>query len=241
MKALSCRVQAGLLLILSIALSSPVFSASEDAASNTTSDAILDAWSSLLKHLSSMNALDASFKQVTFVQSASADSLATGNSGTAKLEKLQTLKGHLSYLAPNQFLWETHEPYEQQLVSDGKQIWHYDVDLEQVVIQDFAEQAQQALLLSVLQQPDSLRDSFALIDADNTRYRLKALSASQSIQKVSLVFTKADSEYLLSEFSFEDVLGQLTEIKLKNSNKKSELSVDSFKFVLPEGVDVIYE
>src|SRR5690606_35728590 len=64
--------------------------------------------------------------------------------------RLQETSGELALKRPGQFRWHTDAPLEQLLVSNGKQIWLYDPDLEQVTIQTLDQRLSHtpALLLS---------------------------------------------------------------------------------------------
>ena len=42
--------------------------------------------------------------------------------------------GRLSLSRPNRFRWDYQKPYLQTIVADGKQLWLYDSDLEQVTV-----------------------------------------------------------------------------------------------------------
>ena len=42
--------------------------------------------------------------------------------------------GTLSISRPNRFRWDYLEPYAQTIVADGKKLWLYDPDLEQVTV-----------------------------------------------------------------------------------------------------------
>ena len=42
--------------------------------------------------------------------------------------------GTLSLSRPDRFRWDYREPYVQTIVADGRQLWLYDADLEQVTV-----------------------------------------------------------------------------------------------------------
>ena len=42
--------------------------------------------------------------------------------------------GTLSISRPNRFRWDYQQPYVQTIVADGKKLWLYDPDLEQVTV-----------------------------------------------------------------------------------------------------------
>ena len=51
-------------------------------------------------------------------------------------EPLETAQGQVDIARPGRFNWSYESPYRQRLVSDGKTLWVYDADLEQVTIND---------------------------------------------------------------------------------------------------------
>src|SRR5690606_39125676 len=55
-------------------------------------------------------------------------------SGRAELSE-----GRFAFERPGRFRWEVTRPYEQLMVADGKQVWFYDRDLEQVTVRPMAE------------------------------------------------------------------------------------------------------
>src|SRR5690349_11652470 len=48
--------------------------------------------------------------------------------------KVQEVYGEMQLKRPNKFKWDYNKPYEQQIVSDGKQVWLYDTELAQVTV-----------------------------------------------------------------------------------------------------------
>src|SRR5690606_12975909 len=79
-----------------------------------------------------------------------------------KKQLLQSLDGKLILQKPNQFFWQSQAPYAQELVGNGKTIWHYDEDLAQVVVQDYQKQMSNAPILLILKDTDSLKQRFKL-------------------------------------------------------------------------------
>ena len=54
-------------------------------------------------------------------------------------EVLERTSGTLQIQRPGQFRWRYVQPYEQELIADGLNIWSYDVDLAQVTVKPQAE------------------------------------------------------------------------------------------------------
>ena len=52
----------------------------------------------------------------------------------AKRREVSHSSGTMALSRPGRFRWQTKAPMEQLVVADGKQLWIYDVDLEQVSV-----------------------------------------------------------------------------------------------------------
>jgi outer membrane lipoprotein carrier protein len=152
-------------------------------------------------------------------------------------EVLQETEGVFYLNRPGKFRWNYRSPYEQVIVSDGKRIWIYDVDLKQVTVQ-----SQQASLpntpMALLEDSFSLHQSFNVTPLDNRDgiYRLKLESKTGNADfGVIVVGVDADS---LRFMQLHDQFQQVTDIVFSNIETNIELDADVFRFVPPEGVDV---
>ena len=85
------------------------------------SDSISEKLSALLRPIESMSA---NFTQQLF---------------DADDSELELFEGVFKLAKPGKMLWHIKQPMEQKLVSDGEVLWIYDPDLEQVVIESFAD------------------------------------------------------------------------------------------------------
>ena len=80
-----------------------------------------DAKTRLEKYLNDITTFEAVFEQSLISES---DELQEISKGTFFLSR------------PGKFLWEYSQPYEQSIIADGKKIWVYDKDLEQVTVRE---------------------------------------------------------------------------------------------------------
>jgi outer membrane lipoprotein carrier protein len=76
---------------------------------------------------------------------------------------IQQGQGEMLIARPGRFRWEYRKPYEQLIVSDGKRLWVYDPELEQVTVKSVDEALGNtpALLLAgvhPLEQDFTIRD-----------------------------------------------------------------------------------
>lgn len=156
-------------------------------------------------------------------------------------EELQSLKGVMILQRPDHFYWESEAPFEQKLVSNGKSIWHFDADLEQVVIQEFSKQADQAPILVVLRDPQKLDKTYRLLKSEKKKgqrvFHLEAIDKKAVIRSVEIGF----SESVLSSLVFVDHLQQKTAMQFTSPVINEKFEASTFEFILPDGVDVLYE
>ena len=149
--------------------------------------------------------------------------------------------GTLSISRPDRFRWDYREPYAQTIVADGKKLWLYDPDLEQVTVRSL-EQGLGATPAMLLSGSGKVGDAFSAGPVepfkDWTWYRLVPKQKGSDFERVSLAFDRRNE---LAAMELVDKLGQTTTIEF--SQLKRGLSLDDalFRFVPPKGADVIGE
>ena len=135
---------------------------------------------------------------------------------------------------PRRLRWEINE-LDQLLVSDGSQLYFYDQLFQQVVVRDWSSNPALNPAAILLDQVDL--EDWAEVERVANNYRLVPLKNFGSIQELNLTFGDEFPELL----SLLDVTGQITEIHFSQVelNKTNEDAL--FEFVMPEGVEVLYE
>ncbi len=159
-------------------------------------------------------------------------------SGKDELQELSKGKFYLS--RPGKFLWEYSEPYEQSIIADGKNIWIYDKDLEQVTVREMTEilADSPALLLSNEVAISEEFDVSTLPDISSRNqewFVLKPKDQDKQYADIRLAFEKKQ----LREMELRDNFGQLTKIVFSKQKSNHELAPELFNFTPPEGVDVL--
>jgi outer membrane lipoprotein carrier protein len=148
--------------------------------------------------------------------------------------------GTLVMQRPGKFRWDYVTPFKQLIVADGKKIWIYDSELEQVTVKpvDTALGDTPALLLSG-DQP--LEGKFLITDLGTTDgldwVELQPKVAESGFERVRLGFGKDDLEVL----ELLDNFGQTTRLKFTNLRRNPHVNAELFAFNPPKGVDVIGE
>jgi len=152
-------------------------------------------------------------------------------------EVLQQTEGVFYLSRPGKFRWNYRTPYEQIIVSDGKRIWIYDVDLQQVTVQK-QDQTLPGTPMALLEDSSSLHQNFDVIPLDESDgvYRLK-LSAKTKQADFAEIVVGMDADGLRF-MQLHDQFEQVTDIVFSNSVSNEKLAKEIFEFIPPEGVDV---
>jgi len=190
-----------------------------------SSAALADGVSSLKDFFANTNSMRAKFKQ---------EVLDNQN------RKIQEVEGTMQLQRPNKFRWDYQKPYEQQIVSDGQQVYLYDVDLEQVTIRDLSKTlgfSPAALLAG----GDEAEKSFTLKNAvrnDDLTWVLALPKSKESgFERVLLGFSGNE----LKKLELYDSFSHITYIAFENVERNPSLKPETFLFTPPKGVDVVGE
>lgn len=172
------------------------------------------------------------------VKSLSADfeQLVLDNSGS----RLQASQGHVDLERPGRFRWETAEPFPQLLVSDGKTLWLYDQDLEQVTQQRVDNRLSNTPALLLSGDLQELEDSFQVSGpeaGDDGVFRLTPKDENAIFEVMRIMFVSG----IPKEMQLQDNLGQQTSLVFRKLELNTPLKASMFTFEIPEGVDVIVE
>ncbi|NCT56899.1 MAG: outer membrane lipoprotein chaperone LolA [Legionella sp.] len=158
----------------------------------------------------------------------------------AKQRVLTQSSGKMAFVRPRQFRWETTQPMEQLLIADGKKIWMYDVDLEQVTVKPQTESMGAAAGLFLSENKVNLTSDFSVKSEREGKqevFTLKARGKQANIQRMILRFA-GDA---LESMELYDQLGQRTAVRFNQAKINVILPEHLFQFTPPEGVDVVQQ
>lgn len=204
-----------LAVLLALALASTA--SGQPASSEARKSATLDAF------LGDVKSLTADFKQEVY---------------DADHRLLKSGTGKLSLLRPNRFRWIYGAPDEQVIVADGKKLWMYDVELQQVTVTplDDATSSSPALLLSGNRD---VRDDFNVVETytrDGLDWvKLEPKSGGSDFTSVLIGFDGKSPRQL----ELVDGLNETIRISLVNVEVDPNLADSQFDFQAPAGVDVL--
>ncbi len=152
---------------------------------------------------------------------------------------LEVSSGLLDLQRPGHFRWEYKEPYQQLIVADGKSIWVYDKDLDQVTIKNFDDSTQNtpALLLSSERPLTDLFTVEALPNSPAGERQVELLPKAADAQFASMLILF--SAHQLLRLHVEDKLGQTSVIVFGAQTPNPTLDAALFEFVPPPDADLI--
>ena len=157
-----------------------------------------------------------------------------------KLKESST--GQVALSAPRLFRWEYAKPYPQLIVADGKKVWVYEPDLQQVSVRPQGAEEQNSPLAALV-DPSKLDAMFAVKElggGDGGLSWLLLTPKSQgeaSFRSARLGFSGGT----LSKMEIVDALGQKTEIRFSGWKRNPSFPASTFKYAPGKGVDVIGE
>lgn len=146
--------------------------------------------------------------------------------------------GEFSFQRPGKFKWAVQKPYEQLIVSDGRQVLQYDPDLAQVT-QRSVDQSIGASPAAILFGSGSLDEAFklsALADRDGLAWlRATPRNADAGFKHVDMAF----ADNMPARLELLDAFGQTTVIDLGKVLVNPQIPASDFRFTAPAGVDVV--
>lgn len=154
------------------------------------------------------------------------------------MQQVRKSVGTLEIKRPDRFRWDYATPNKEIIVADGKRVWIYDVELQQVTVKllNGTLAASPAVLLS---GSNDVEKSFAIKD----------LGAAEGLQWVGLTPKIQDTDFEMVKMGFKgnevsvmelkDALGNLTRITFSHLVLNPAIPDSLFQFTPPAGADVI--
>jgi len=160
----------------------------------------------------------------------------TGKSGRVPQES----SGTFAFSRPGKFRWTYEKPHAQIIVGDGQKLWIYDPDLNQVVVRKL-DQALGATPAALLAGDDSLEKNFELTDggkSDDEEFVDAKPRAGDSGFASIRIGLKGN---LPRTMELHDSFGQVTQLSFGAFERNAAVDAALFRFVPPQGADVVGE
>ena len=154
-------------------------------------------------------------------------------------KRKEASSGRVALSAPRLFRWEYVKPFPQLIVADGKTVWVYDPDLQQVTKRPQGVEEQNSPLAALI-DPAKLDKEFVVRELpDEAGLQWLQLTprdgTDASFQSARLGFNAQG----LARMRVIDALGQRTEIAFQAWKRNPRFSTGTFRYAPPKGVDVV--
>lgn len=149
--------------------------------------------------------------------------------------------GQFAFERPDRFRWDYTKPYAQVIVSDGRQLWTYDHDLDQVTISAVSQAfkgtpaaifagGDLAQLFTLQAQPEA--GGLQWVQATP-----KARDSNFDWIRIGLRATPQGPDVV--ELQLRDAFGQISTMRFSAIQRNPTFAADSFRFTPPKGASVI--
>jgi outer membrane lipoprotein carrier protein len=150
---------------------------------------------------------------------------------------VQQSSGTVSISRPGKFAWIYKEPYEQQIIADGKELWVYDVDLDQATVKPMESGLATAPIM-VLMNNQKVETQFDVNEVGQRKYLYWVeLIPKKSDMEFSTVYIGLEND-VIKAMELRDPFGQSTQIVFENLRTGMVFDPKTFMFDAPPGVDV---
>ena len=153
---------------------------------------------------------------------------------------IQEASGFFALKKPGRFKWHYKSPISQQIVADGRNLWMFDIDLAQVTVQPIDDALGSAPIMLLTENKPLAED-----------FEIREMSMAFGLKWIALVPRIKDTEFYrieigvdgedIREMKLYDHFDQTTVIRFSNIQYDAMLDDSNFKFVVPQGVDVVGE
>lgn len=176
----------------------------------------------LWQRLAGMDSLSADFTQTV---SAPDGTVSQHNTGTLDVRK------------PAFMRWQSRVPFEELVVIDGRHVWFYDQDLEQITVRDYDHDIGQLPALVFGSSREQLAEAFAVELLADDGFRLTPRAQDGFVHSLTVYW----QDTLPVLLQIDDQLGNTTRLQLHGVTRNGIGDNSRFRFTVPDGVDLIDE
>jgi outer membrane lipoprotein carrier protein len=149
--------------------------------------------------------------------------------------------GKVTFKRPGKMLWSYEEPKGQFVLADGKHLYFYQPEQNQIIKTPLQSAFRSDIPLSFLLGIGNLKKDFnaALKATEETQYllRLEPKGESGGLSEILLGVSKGSFDILWA--SVRDAAGNLTTIRFSGLRKGVGVSDSLFRLQVPQGVDIV--
>ena len=169
----------------------------------------------------------------------------TQEAAVKALDKVQKSEGEVWFKKPGKMRWNYYTPEKDEIVSDGRTLWFYDVAEKQVIESPLAQVSDTQNTTSLLSGLGNIKEVFNASFADATELtsngnymiELKPKTEEEQYNKAIVAFDQ--NTMVVKSIYLYDPFGNLTTISLKDIKIDNGVQDSLFSFTVPSGVEVV--
>ncbi|WP_371372240.1 outer membrane lipoprotein chaperone LolA [Thalassotalea aquiviva] len=146
---------------------------------------------------------------------------------------LQQSQGKLVVKRPNLIYWETQQPDETLVISDGHTLWFYNPFVEQVSAFSISNAVTNTPILLLSDTSKKTWQDYQVSLIKDNEYEILSLNDEAQVKSLKLVFANDT----ITAFTIVDATGQTSQFDLSNVVTSPLPNDNVFTFELPAGVD----
>ena len=169
----------------------------------------------------------------------------TQEAAVKALDKVQKSEGEVWFKKPGKMRWNYYTPEKDEIVSDGRTLWFYDVAEKQVIESPLAQVSDTENTTTLLSGLGNIKEVFDASFADGTELmssgsyliELKPKAEEEQYNKAVVAFDK--NTMVVNSIYLYDPFGNLTTISLNDIKIDNGVEDSLFVFKIPSGVEVV--
>lgn len=146
--------------------------------------------------------------------------------------------GVFAFSRPGKFVWEYETPYEQKIVSNGRTLWVWDKDLNQVTVRRLKGAIPASPASVLFGQSDLKRDWIVSDEPDSDGCAWVKLEAKEPEAAFSEVFI-GFKDGMPAKLKFTGSLGETSTLTFDNLKTDAGNTASQYEFKIPKDADVL--
>jgi outer membrane lipoprotein carrier protein len=160
------------------------------------------------------------------------------------LGRKKTSSGFVYIKKPGRMRWDYKKPRPKHFVADGKALYVYDPELEQVMVDRSFSGSQLTTAVTFLWGKGKLTDEFRIAHSKRTdlggpEHHVLEMIPRKQARFRKLTFVVEKKTFRVVETIVEDPGGNINHIFFASISTNVGLKDEAFRFVIPDGVEVI--
>ncbi|MBX3023332.1 outer membrane lipoprotein chaperone LolA [bacterium] len=154
--------------------------------------------------------------------------------------KTMKASGSVAFKRPGKMRWTLRDGVSQVIVADGRTLWFYEPDEQQVLKAPFQNAFRSSTPISFLTGVGKLRDDFDVtVEASGAGPLRLRLKPRGDADLGTLILTVDPHTYDITGAEVTDPIGNVTKLQFSDLRRNVGLADEAFQFEAPPGVDVV--